>query len=350
MTGTKTSTQESPEYLRMSLAAAMTLNFVPGLFYRGARLGCVNLLLNYSDGCKANCTFCGLASQRQTSNGFRSFIRVPWRVYPTDDIVEAINKAPSHVSRVCISMITNPKSRRDVISICKKIKEQTSLAVSLLITPTLLNRDDLVAMKEVGAERIGVAIDASTEDLFIKLRGKPVGGPHDWNRYWKIYEQSLEIFGLGMAGVHLICGIGETEREIVSAITKAKRMGGSTHLFSFFPEQGSAMQSVSPPPVGTYRRIQLARWLIDNDRIHPESMTYDDQDRILGFGIAKNELLETIKIGSPFQTSGCPGPGGEVACNRPYGNEKPGPNIRNFPFAPDLEDLNQIRNDIIKYE
>jgi biotin synthase-related radical SAM superfamily protein len=350
MTGTKTSTQESPEYLRMSLAAAMTLNFVPGLFYRGARLGCVNLLLNYSDGCKANCAFCGLASQRQTSNGSRSFIRVPWRVYPTDEIVEAMNKAPSHVSRVCISMITNPKSRRDVISICKKIKEQTSLAVSLLITPTLLNRDDLVAMKEAGAERIGVAIDASTEDLFIKLRGKPVGGPHDWNRYWKIYEQSLEIFGLGMAGVHLICGIGETEREIVSAMTKAKRMGGSTHLFSFFPEQGSAMQSVSPPPVGTYRRIQLARWLIDNNKINPESMTYDDQDRILGFGIPQNELLETIQIGSPFQTSGCPGPDGEVACNRPYGNEKPGPNIRNFPFAPDLEDLNQIRNDIIKYE
>ena len=79
-------------------------------------------------------------------------------------------------------------------------------------------------------------------------------------------------------------------------------------------------------------------------------MTYDDQDRILGFGIPKNELLETIQIGSPFQTSGCPGRDGEVACNRPYGNEKPGPNIRNFPFAPDLEDLNQIRNDMFKYE
>ncbi|MGO8820123.1 MAG: radical SAM protein [Desulfomonilaceae bacterium] len=350
MTGTKTSTQESPEYLRMSLAAAMTLNFVSGLFYRGARLGCVNLLLSYSDGCKANCAFCGLASQRITEKDRGSFIRVPWRFYPTDEIVDAIKNAPNHVNRVCVSMTTHPNSRRDVISICEKITKETSLAVSLLITPTLLNRDDLVAMKEAGAERIGVAVDAATEDLFVKLRGKPVKGPHDWNKYWKVYEQSLEIFGMGMAGVHLICGIGETEQEMVSAIARAKRMGGSTHLFSFFPEQGSAMQSVSPPPIGTYRRIQLARWLIDNDKIDTDSLTFDDQGRILGFEIGANEFEEAIKTGHPFETSGCPGPDGKVACNRPYGNEKPGPNIRNFPFTPDTEDIDQIRSELFKYE
>lgn len=350
MIDTKASTKESPEYLRMSLAAAMTLNFVPGLFYRGARLGCVNLLLNYSDGCKANCAFCGLASQRVTEKGRGSFIRVPWRSYATDKIIDAIKRAPSHVSRVCVSMVTHPKSRRDVISICEKITKETSLAVSLLITPTLLNRNDLIAMKEAGAERIGVAIDAATEDLFVKLRGKSVRGPHDWNKYWKVYEQSLEIFGMGMAGVHLICGIGETEQEMVSAISRAKRMGGSTHLFSFFPEQGSAMQSVSPPPIGTYRRVQLARWLIDNDKIDPDSLAFDDQGRILGFGIGANEFEEAIKNGHPFETSGCPGPDGKVACNRPYGNEKPGPNLRNFPFTPETADIDQIRSELFKCE
>lgn len=350
MSNTQAVQLESPEYLKMSLAAAMTLKFVPGLFYRGARLGCVNLLLTYSDGCKANCSFCGLASQRQTAKTGRSFIRVPWKVFATDDIIEAINKAPDYVTRVCISMTTHPRSKSDTILLCRKIAKRTNLAVSLLITPTLLNREDLVAMKEAGAERIGVAIDAATEDLFVKLRGKPVGGPHDWNKYWKIYEQSLDIFGMGMAGVHLICGLGETERQMVSAIARAKKMGGSTHLFSFFPEQGSIMESVSPPHVGTYRRIQLARWLIDNDRINAETMNYDNWDRILSFGIAQEVVEEAISSGVPFQTSGCPGPDGKVACNRPYGNEKPGPNIRNFPFTPEPEDLNQIRKDIFRYE
>ena len=43
--------KRSPEYLRMSLAAAMTLGFKPGLFYRNAKLYCINLLLTYRSGC-----------------------------------------------------------------------------------------------------------------------------------------------------------------------------------------------------------------------------------------------------------------------------------------------------------
>ena len=54
----------SPEYLQMSLAAAMTLNLKEGLFFRNARLYCLNLLLTYPDGCRANCSYCGLQKSR----------------------------------------------------------------------------------------------------------------------------------------------------------------------------------------------------------------------------------------------------------------------------------------------
>ncbi len=57
--------QESPDFVRVSLAAAMTLGFVGGWFYRNARLRCVNLLLTYDSGCKANCAFCGLAREKE---------------------------------------------------------------------------------------------------------------------------------------------------------------------------------------------------------------------------------------------------------------------------------------------
>jgi biotin synthase len=40
----------SPEQLQMSLAAAMTLGLKQGIFYRNARLYCLNLLLTYPDG------------------------------------------------------------------------------------------------------------------------------------------------------------------------------------------------------------------------------------------------------------------------------------------------------------
>lgn len=341
---------ESPEYVRLSLAAAMTLGFARGWFYRNARLGCINLLLTYADGCKANCAFCGLAGEKERRASGGSFIRVPWRAFPTEGVVQAIKTAPEYVSRVCISMITHPRCRKDVLEITRRVVQETDKSVSLLISPSVMQRDDLQAMKDSGAERIGVAIDGATKDLFDKHRGKPVGGPHNWNRYWKVFEESLTVFGEGMAGVHLICGLGETEQEMVSAISRARTMGGCTHLFSFFPEAGSAMEHETPPAIGSYRRIQLARWLIDTDRITMGEMEFDGRGRIRGFGLNETELDRAVATGTAFETSGCPGPDGKVACNRPYGNEKPGPGIRNFPFPPDTEDLGRVRRELVLYE
>jgi len=341
--------QDSPDYLRLSLAAAMTLGFVKGWFYRNAQLRCINLLLTYADGCRANCAFCGLANEKYTLPAAQNFIRVPWKIFPTPEVIEAIKNAPGHVSRVCISMITHPRAKNDVLKICRQLAAVTDKSISLLIAPTLLKKDDLKSMKDSGAERIGVAVDAATARIFDQFRGKPVRGPHRWDQYWKIYSDALDVFGDGMAGVHLICGLGETEKELISAISKARSMGGCTHLFSFFPEKGSLMENHGSPPIGAYRRIQLARWLIDNDNSEMTSMQFDSQDRIVHFGLPDTQLNEIILSGSPFETSGCPGPDGNVACNRPYGNEKPGPFIRNFPFAPEPKDLQRIVEELADY-
>jgi lipoyl synthase len=339
---------ESPDYVRLSLAAAMTLGFVKGWFYRNAQLGCINLLHAYKGGCRANCAFCGLSSEKRYEDGKKSsFIRVPWKTFDFPQTIEAIKNSPDHVGRVCISMVTHRRSKEDVLFHCREIVNRTGKSVSVLIAPSILGKDDLFRIKDAGADRIGVAIDAATPELFEKLRGKTVGGPHRWGNYWKIYEMSLEVFGAGMSGVHLICGLGESEKDITQAISRAKSLGGSTHLFSFFPEQGSAMQDHASPPIGTYRRIQLARWLIDNEKTRLELMSFDSSGKITDFGISKSQLDRTIDMGESFQTSGCPGPDGKVACNRPYGNEKPGEGIRNFPFVPDQEDLKRIRDELL---
>ncbi|MEW6350909.1 MAG: radical SAM protein [Thermodesulfobacteriota bacterium] len=330
---------QSPQHVRLSLAAAMTLGFVKGWFFRNARLGCINLLLTYPDGCKANCAFCGLARGNSTD---RSFIRVPWRAYLLDEVIERIKDGPGHVSRVCVSMITHPRAPRDVVDVCGRVARETGKAVSLLISPTVMERDHLVAMRDAGADRIGVAIDAATPDLFERLRGRAVLGPHRWDKYWRVYGESIEVFGESMAGVHLICGLGETEREIVQAIDRAAALGGCTHLFSFFPEKRSAMEHCGAPPIGAYRRVQLARWLIDHHMGRCEQMRFDDMGRIADFGLPQHGLDPCIHAGSPFETSGCPGPDGKVACNRPFGNEKPGEAIRNFPFPPDAQDVCRI--------
>ncbi len=341
----------SPERVRLSLAAAMTLGLAQGRFFRNARLGCINLLLTYASGCKANCSFCGLARENPHRNDprFEKFIRVAWASHPLDEVIARCAQAPPWVERVCISQITHPRAQADTLEICRQVRARTHLPVSLLIAPTLLGRDDLLDMKEAGADRIGVAIDAATSELFARLRGKPARGPHRWDHYWRIYDQALEVFGQDQVGVHLIFGLGETEQELVRAMDRARAAGGSTHLFCFFPEKFSALgQRPQPQPFG-YRRVQVARWLIDHDQARAKDMAFDEKGRVRDFGVDEDTLEAAIASGQPFMTSGCPGASGRVACNRPFGNEKPGPDLRNYPFELNQDDLALVRRQLATY-
>ena len=334
---------ESPDYLRMSLAAAMTLGFKKGLFYRGAKLYCINLLLTYRAGCAARCAYCGLSNRRPGTYGEKSFIRVTWPTYSLDEIVEHISQRLNKVKRICISMITNKRAVLDTKQICAKLRSSFDIPVSLLIAPTILNKNDLIDFKSAGADKIGVAVDLATPDLFDKFRGSGVGGPHEWDLYWNCLADSVEIFGNGNAGPHFMVGMGETEKEMCRAIQRARDLGARTHLFSFFPEAESRMADHKMPPMEQYRRIQVARRLIDHQLSAENRFTWNDRDQITGFGISPDKLEEVINSGEPFRTSGCSGYDGQVACNRPYANSRPGPHMRNYPFPPNESDLLRIK-------
>lgn len=332
---------ESPEYIKLSLAATMQLGYSPARFYRGARMTCINLLLTYSNGCAANCSYCGLARERQI-DGDPSFIRVPWPVLPTADVLDRI-AANSVVQRTCLSMITNARSVADSISLTRQIAERTHKPVSVLISPTIITRRDLEALRAAGADRVGVAIDAATPELFDRHRGWRVRGPHKWDRYWEVFRESVRVFGACKVGSHLMVGLGETEREMIATIQRVSDLGGVNHLFSFFPEEGSALATREPPAMDSYRRIQIACELIDSGRSNFGRMQFDCSGRVTDFGVGDDELEVLIASDKPFRTRGCEGADGEVACNRPYANSLPGPDIRNYPFAPDAEDIERIR-------
>ncbi|MFQ5834761.1 MAG: radical SAM protein [bacterium] len=341
--------KESPEYLRLSLAAAMTLGFRRGRFYRNARLHCLNLLLTYEEGCFANCAYCGLARERSGKFAQKSFIHVEWPVYELEAVLERMDKYGDGLERICISMITNPKARQHLGEIMRGIRARTDLPISLLITPTILDENDLLEFKESGADRVGIAIDAATPDLFERLRGKSIHGPHRWERYWEMVTIALRVFGKGKVGVHLVVGLGETEKEMIAIIQRVHDLGSHTHLFSFFPERGSLLEDLSQPPMGQYRRIQLTRFLIEENMVSFKDFAFEERERIKEFGMPKDRLLSVIDSGLPFMTPGCPGKDGRMACNRPYGNCFPGPNIRNYPFSPTSEDISRIRQQIWDY-
>ncbi len=338
--------QESPEYVRLSQAAAMTLGLMGGSFYRDAKLYCINILLTYSQGCTANCSYCGLSRKRPGDFEKKSFIRVSWPTYSVEEIANRVKEREHHVKRVCISMITRRQAVADTAEVAKKIRAKTNTPISYLISPTVVRDEDFQMLKDAGADKIGIAIDAATPKLFSKHRGAGVGGPHNWGRYWECFDAALKCFGKGNVGSHFVVGLGETEQEMLTSIQKIKNMGGETHLFSFFPEQNSLLADFPRPHVSTYRRVQLARYLIDQGASNMGLMKFDSLGRIVDFGV---DATPFINSGKPFMTSGCVGVDGEVACNRPFANERPSEEPRNFPFPPSSEEIAEIAKELKSY-
>ncbi len=347
----KTPQMRSPEYVQMSTAAAITLGLVPGKMHRTGCTHCLNLLVTYPEGCRANCAYCGLARHREEARDYadRNFIRVDWPTARYEEVLERMQGGTDQgrFQRMCISMITHPNSNDDTFVLLEKwVRAVPRVPVSILSNPTTLERDDLVRLRDLGADIFTVALDAVTPEIFERTRGKGVDSPHSFERYWRTLEWAAEIFGPEKFGAHLICGMGETEREILAVAQQIRDRGGHNHMFAFFPERGSLMEDWPPVDRGQWRRVQLARYLIDYRGVRFEAMTFDEQGCVRDFGLPHEALEPIVASGTPFRTSGCPGKEDDVsACNRPYGDSSP-TDILSFPFAPAKRDVTGIRRQL----
>jgi len=335
---------ESPEVIQTSLAAAMTLGLKGGVFYRNAKLTCLNLLLTYQEGCQGRCGYCGLEQKRSEKTKGTTFIRVAWPTYSFDLILERTKQYRNSLKRICLSMITHKRAFEDSLKLVARLHREVNLPISILCAPTLIHKiEDLQKLKKAGADQLGVSIDAATAEIFQQYRGKGVRGPHQWDHYWEILRMGVAVFGPRQVSVHLIVGLGETEREMVMSFQQVHDLGAVAHLFSFYPEPGSALAEKAPPALGQYRRMQLARYLIMNDITSSKTMRFNRSEQVCDFGM---EVEAFVVSGQPFRTSGCPGRDGETACNRPYGNERPGTTLANYPFVPNPQDVEQIREEL----
>jgi biotin synthase len=195
-----------------------------------------------------------------------------------------------------------------------------------------------------------VAYDAATEDTFRKYRGEGADSFLDWEQYWRVLDMALPVFGKRKVGGHLIVGLGETEEEMTAAFQNMRDRGGQTHLFSFYPEPHSILEGREPPPMEQYRRMQLARFIIDKGIAGFKDFRFGEDGRLLDYGIESSRLKQIVDCREPFMTSGCPGEDGMTACNRPFANCRPGPQLRNYPFQPDSGDMARIKRTLYNKE
>lgn len=344
----------SPEYVQLSTAAAMTLGLMPGRMHRCACTRCLNLLLTYPEGCRANCAYCGLARHREAERDYadRNFIRVDWPAVPMEQVVDIVARdgeaTPFH--RMCISMITHPRTDRDTVAVLKAWTARIPperVAISILSNPTTMSRDDVKELHGLGVDIFTVALDAATPELFDRTRGKGVQSPHTWAKYWEILDDARDIFGPKKFGAHIIVGMGETEHQALTLVQRLVDLGGHSHMFCFFPEKGSLMDHLPATPRDQWRRVQLARYLIDYCGVRVERMGFDENGRVTDFGLPAGKVDAVIDSGIAFRTSGCPGKFADdiSACDRPYGDSPPS-NIASYPFQPNKTDLRKIRRQL----
>jgi len=337
----------SPEYIQTSLAAAITLGMEAGRFKEKVKLTGLNLLLFYDKRCIGRCAYCGLSKQGKNKSSSpeknsKTFIRVKWPSYLLEDIIKKTLENLDCFERICVSMVTHPDAVKDSIIIIKKLRQYLAQPISILLAPTIIkNKKCLIELKNAGADMAGIAIDGATEHIFNKFRGEGVNGPHKWDHYWKLLEWSVDIFGKYKAGIHLITGLGETQEEMVRTIYSAYNTGAKTHLFSFYPEALSLLENLDPPDLLHYRKIQIARYLINEKDADINDIKFDQDGNITGFNY---DIEAIIDNGIAFMTSGCPGKNNDItACNRPLANERPSETFRNYPYVPDEEEKNLIR-------
>ncbi len=344
----------SPQYVQLSTAAAMTLGIMPGRMHRCACTRCLNLLLTYPEGCRANCAYCGLARHREAERDYadRNFIRVDWPAVPVQQIIDIVARdaAASPFHRMCISMITHPRSDEDTVQVLRAWTQRIdpgAIPVSILSNPTTMSREDVVRLRDLGADIFTVALDAATPAIFDRTRGKGVQSPHKWKKYWEILLAAREVFGPQKFGAHIIVGMGETEFEVLQLVQRLVELGGHSHMFCFFPEKGSLMDHLPPTPRDQWRRVQLARYLMDYAGVRLQQMRFDERGRVSDFGLPRAELDAIIDAGIAFRTSGCPGKFREdiSACDRPYGDSPPS-DLASFPFQPNGRARHRIRRQL----
>ncbi|MCW4022138.1 MAG: radical SAM protein [archaeon] len=310
-----------PEKIRVSIGSAMALGLKN--CWTDVKPTTAYLLLGRKSKCLANCGFCPQAKHSNSRADMLS--RVTWSEFSIKEVVLSIENAvkQNKIKRICIQSLNYPQVLADVLKLTKEIRSKVQTPISVSCKP--LNKEKMNQLLQTGVDRISIALDAATEEIFKKTKGTNVNGPYKWTEHHEALQEAINVFGSGFVSTHLIVGLGETEEEMCQIIQWCVDSGIYPALFAFTPIVGTLLENNPEPPLSKYRRVQVAQWLLTQKKSNIENMKFDNNGQIISFGASKEESSKAIQSGAPFQTSGCPD------CNRPYYNEKPSGPFYNYP-------------------
>jgi biotin synthase len=267
--------------------------------------------------CLMNCAFC--AQARESRASALRLSRVTWPEYALETVVARLAEAArrGEIRRACLQVTVTADAYDQSLSILRAVKAAVDLPFDVAILPH--NLEQVHGLVDAGADHIGFGLDAACEGVFKQVKGG------DWHRSLSLIRETVRAFP-GRAAVHLIVGLGETEREMVERVQWAHDLGLTVGLFAFTPLHGTFMFDRPSPPLSVYRRMQAARWSVVHDLARVEDMDFDAEGRLRCLG------TPLPLVGDAFRTSGCPD------CNRPFYNEQPSGPLYNYPRPLSLQE------------
>jgi biotin synthase len=286
--------------------------------------------------CAMNCAFCAQARESRASD--LALSRVTWPEYPLDEVGTRLREAEreGRVRRCCLQVTAGPGYYERALAVVRQLCQAVSLPINVAILVSEAEQVD--TLFAAGVERIGFGLDAACERVFRQVKGP------GWARTLAAIEDTARRYP-GRASVHLIVGLGESEREMVERMAWAQDQGLGIGLFAFTPIRGTALADHPPPSLAAYRRMQAARWLIVHQGASPDSFWFDERGALEEIRVpGAADLGQLLSEGAAFRTSGCPD------CNRPFYNERPGGPMYNYarPLTHDevcqaLEEMESVR-------
>ena len=264
--------------------------------------------------CVLDCGFCAQARSSQASA--LKLSRVTWPEFDQPQTLALLAEAVERgdIQRCCLQVTVAEGYFQRTLEVIRAVRETCDVPVDAAILPQ--NMAQIEELLAAGVDHVGFGLDAACERVFQRVKGG------SWARSLSLIEEAARRFP-GHVAVHLIVGLGETEREMAEMIQRMHDLGLVVGLFAFTPVRGTRMEDASPPLISTYRRIQVAQYLIANNLARIGDFTFSTAGQLLDFNLPR--LPEILADGVAFQTSGCPD------CNRPFYNERPGGTMYNYP-------------------
>lgn len=296
---------------------------------------CVHLLQYSPMGCSANCAFCPQARQSIIGNK-RWLSRVSWPRFPWNSVKTRIQEAfqKGICLRVCLQTVLCNSWIDDMVHTARDLLQDEPVPMSIAMTP--VNRQTMEILHDIGVDRIGIALDASSKGIFSNIKGRNISGPFRWENHLDALQEALEVFGKGRVTTHLIVGLGETEKQFTRFMQEIHDQNITLGLFAFTPIRGTALALHPRPTIECYRRMQLARFLITRGFKKVDDFSFDKvTGKITGWGMERAKIEQIVREskGRMFETTGCPG------CNRPFYTSKPGGTIYNHPAPLSNQDI-----------